>query len=143
MLQVEENKLKKGLTWLKQLLYETLFTSERLQIIATKMSNHISQMKRSGNKVASTCIKTLCYIQDSNQRKNSMHTQQKFLTDFLKNIKSEPDKILSIIEGVREKITRPSNMVLYMAANLKHFTESPSESLKLILPEKCSPSRNK
>lgn len=61
MLQVEEAKFERGIQWLRELLYETQFTTERLQIIATKMSNHVAQIKRSGNKVAAALMKGLCY----------------------------------------------------------------------------------
>lgn len=62
MLQVEEAKYKRGINWLRELLYQTHFNAERLQIIATKMSNHVAQIKRSGNKVAAALMKGLCYI---------------------------------------------------------------------------------
>lgn len=62
MLQVEEAKYKRGIAWLRELLYQTQFNTERLQIIATKMSNHVSQIKRSGNKVAAALMKGLCYV---------------------------------------------------------------------------------
>lgn len=61
MLQVEEAKYKRGIEWLRELLYQTQFTVERLQIIATKMSNHVAQIKRSGNKVVASLMKGLCY----------------------------------------------------------------------------------
>lgn len=62
MLQVEEAKYKRGIEWLRELLYQTQFTTERLQIIAMKMSNHVAQSKRSGNNVSSALMKGLCYV---------------------------------------------------------------------------------
>lgn len=62
MLQVEEAKYKRGVEWLRELLYQSEFTADRIHIIATKMSNDVAQTKRKGNKVAADLLKGLCYV---------------------------------------------------------------------------------
>ena len=47
--------------WLKDLLYHTQFTAERLKIIAQKMANSIATLKRSGMKVVRTVFLDLVY----------------------------------------------------------------------------------
>lgn len=61
LLQVESAKYEKGLTWLKEILYNTVFTIERLKIIATKMVNEVAQAKRSGGGVVSYLMRSLTY----------------------------------------------------------------------------------
>lgn len=72
-----------------------------------------------------------------------MMRQQKFLTEFLENIKSDPDKVLSTIEELRQVITQPSNIVLYLAANLHHLRDNPTEALSSFLPSHHSHSRKR
>lgn len=141
MLQVEEAKYKRGIDWLRELLYQTQFTVDRIQIIATKMANDVSQIKRKGNKVAADLMKGLCYIKDSNQYNNSMLRQQKFLTDLLENLKTKPNEVLENIEQLRKIITDPSNMVLYLAANTNHISDLSGEALEGLLPPEMTKAR--
>lgn len=61
MLCVESAKYERGIMWLRELLHQTVFTAERLRIIATKIINDVAQAKRSGRDVASYIIKNLFY----------------------------------------------------------------------------------
>lgn len=62
-LQVDTSKYEIGLNWMKELLYKTIFTTERLKVIAMKMNNTVAQFKRHGRKVASYVMKGMCYLQ--------------------------------------------------------------------------------
>lgn len=68
-----------------------------------------------------------------------MLRQQKFLSEFLENLKTDPDKILLIIEKLRQKITQPSNMALYLAANLNHLKENPADALQSFITTEHKP----
>lgn len=72
-----------------------------------------------------------------------MLRQQKFLTNFLENIKSDPDNILRTINNLRSLITKPENMVLYLAANIHHLDENPAEALADFLPNNITPLRKR
>lgn len=61
-LQVDTSKFDIGLNWLKELLYKTIFTPERLKVIAMKMNNTVAQFKRNGRKVASYVMRGMCYL---------------------------------------------------------------------------------
>lgn len=63
MLQVETAKYDEGVCWLKNLLYNTVFTVDRLKIIAQKMINDVSQAKRSGRDVVAYIMKGLSYAE--------------------------------------------------------------------------------
>nr|CAD7430732.1 unnamed protein product [Timema monikensis] len=66
MLQLEPAKYSRCVTWIRELLYQTQFTVERLRILASKIANDVAQVKRKGNKVVSDLMKGLVYNQDSN-----------------------------------------------------------------------------
>lgn len=61
-LQVETAKFERGVQWLQEILYRTVFTKERLEVIAQKMINTVSQAKRSGKDVVAYAMKGLCYL---------------------------------------------------------------------------------
>lgn len=62
-LQVEAAKYEMGINWLRQLLYQTVFTVDRLKIIANKMVNDVAQAKRQGRSVVSYIMKGLRYVE--------------------------------------------------------------------------------
>lgn len=61
LLQVESAKYEKGLNWMREILYQTVFTAERLKIIATKMINEVAQAKRSGRNVVAYAMRGMRY----------------------------------------------------------------------------------
>lgn len=61
MLQVESSKYERGITWMKELLYNTVFTIERLKVLIAKMINDVAQAKRNGGGVVLYIMKALIY----------------------------------------------------------------------------------
>ena len=59
--QVEMEKYKKGVQWIRELLYQVQFTVDRLKIMATKMTNDVSQLKRNGRYVVQTLFKGIVF----------------------------------------------------------------------------------
>lgn len=119
-LQLELSKYEKGVQWIKELLYQTEMTTERLKIIATKMINDVAQVKRKGNKIVNDLMKGLTYSKESNHYASSLLRQQKFLTKLIDRLNDESgeQKVKEEIESVRKVLTSPKNMVLYMATNV-------------------------
>lgn len=54
-------KYEKGVQWIKELLYETKLTPDRLKITAAKMVNDVAQFKRQGNKIVNDLMEGLIY----------------------------------------------------------------------------------
>ncbi|XP_015438659.1 PREDICTED: uncharacterized protein C05D11.1-like [Dufourea novaeangliae] len=123
-LQLEIEKYEKGVQWIKELLYETELTPNRLKIIATKMVNDVAQFKRNGFQVVGDLMRGLLYNKDSNQFTSSMLRQQKFLNSILERLNNEEGQreVLSEIEIVRKVLTTPKNMTLYVATNVDKLT---------------------
>lgn len=55
------SKYPKGVQWIKELLYDTKFTPERLKIIASKLLNEITQCKKAGNKITGDLMRGMIY----------------------------------------------------------------------------------
>lgn len=66
-LQVEVSKYEIGLQWMRELLYRTVFTAERLKVVAMKMNNSAAAVKRSGRSVVSYALKGMYYSKGENQ----------------------------------------------------------------------------
>ncbi|XP_071875981.1 uncharacterized protein C05D11.1 [Bombus fervidus] len=124
ILHLEMEKYEKGVQWIKELLYETKLTPDRLKITAAKMVNDVAQFKRQGNKIVNDLMQGLIYNKDSNPYISNMLRQQKFLNNVLERLNDETGQkeVISEIESVREVLTTPKNMVLYMATNVDKLT---------------------
>ncbi|XP_022918722.1 uncharacterized protein C05D11.1-like [Onthophagus taurus] len=143
MLQVEKGKYAKGMEWLKEILYKTVFTSERLKIIATKIVNDVAQAKRSGKNVVSYIMRGLCYVQDSNQQATGILRQHKFLSNLLKLLDSDQsNQVINEITKVRDIITSPENVVLYLAGKIDQI-EDPVGPLIKFVPDNIKAQRSK
>jgi hypothetical protein len=97
-LKVEREKFGRGIEWLHDIVFQTVFTQvrndftyklaqlfsvslmqERVKVIATKVENGIAEMKRSGSDVAKAMAKMITFGEDSNKNWNTMFRQQTFL----------------------------------------------------------------
>lgn len=58
---MEIPKYAKGVQWIKELLYNTEFTPERLKVNGAKILNEVPSVKREGNKMTNDLLKGLLY----------------------------------------------------------------------------------
>ncbi|KAK9870443.1 hypothetical protein WA026_008009 [Henosepilachna vigintioctopunctata] len=139
MLQVESSKFKKGLEWLSDILYNTVFTSERLKVTATKMINAAAQTKRSGRDMVSYALKALCFAEDSNIQQSGLMAQNKFLTHLIKKLDSpQGGEIVETFNNIRNILNHQDNFVLYLAGNLNNLPNL-TQIIKSILPSNSKP----
>ncbi|KAF5298438.1 hypothetical protein FQR65_LT01217 [Abscondita terminalis] len=136
VLQVQPEKFERGVVWLRELLFQTQFTAERLKIIASKMINEVAQTKRSGGEMIWYLMKSLRFRPDCNQHNNGLFKQQKFLTQLVEKLENEPNEVITAFENVRTIITDRSNISLYFAANLETLVDDPLEIINKFVPDK-------
>lgn len=59
---MEAAKFEKGVQWMREILYKTIFTKERIEVIAQKIVNEVAQAKRSGKGVVAYAMEDLRYV---------------------------------------------------------------------------------
>ncbi|XP_071568866.1 uncharacterized protein C05D11.1 [Temnothorax nylanderi] len=128
MLQLEYEKYEKGVKWIKELLYDTVLTVDRLKAVATKKVNDIAQLKKKGGQIANDLMKILLYNEDSNPFVFSLLQQEEFLTDIIERLKNDAGQkeIMANIESSRKTLTLLKNMELYMTVNVTKLTKEVS-----------------
>ncbi|XP_076319317.1 uncharacterized protein C05D11.1-like [Tachypleus tridentatus] len=122
-LVVEEEKYHVGVKWLRELLYQTQFTAERVHVQANKMVNEIAELKRKGSKIASTAMANICFTSQSNHWTASMIRQCNFLKNILQSIKTNPELVLDSLNQLRLQITEPQNITVHMNANVENLSK--------------------
>lgn len=60
-----EENFEKGMIWIRTLLYNSVFTHERLLVIAQKVLSSISQIRRQGSSMVK-CLSKLMIFDDGN-----------------------------------------------------------------------------
>ena len=58
---MEQEKYERGVEIVKDILYHTKFTPERLKIVAQRMTNDVASSKRKGMKVVRTVMSEMLY----------------------------------------------------------------------------------
>ncbi|XP_060071887.1 uncharacterized protein C05D11.1-like isoform X2 [Ylistrum balloti] len=124
-LQLEKDKYEKGIQWMKELLYRSKVTVDRLKIVAQRLASDVASSKRKGIKVVRTVVGDMVYHKDCNVTVTNMLRQEKFLKNTLKQLETDPDKVLKDIEVLKQTLTRPSNLRIHLSANVESLTPSP------------------
>ncbi|RZC37564.1 C05D11.1-like, partial [Asbolus verrucosus] len=119
MLQVEVAKYEKGVEWLRDILYNTVFAVDRLKIISAKMNNAVAQAKRSGRDIVAYAMRGLRFVENSNIYNNGILVQNKFLSEITETLSCERSvEVLETCERIWKVLTEPKNTVLHFIGNL-------------------------
>jgi len=132
-LQTVPSKYEIAVQWIRKLLFQTKLTYERAKVLGTKMENSASELKRKGSKVVSIMMNSVLFEEKSNHQASNMVNQQRFLRTLLKKLECSPNEVLKDLEEVRFYLTKPSNMMVHMAADLGSL-QNPSSPWSSFLP---------
>lgn len=116
-MQVELKKFEIAVGWMTNLLFNSVFTKERVHIIASKLVNDIASAKRDGYGMARDVLKAIYFKKNSNSQTNALLTQQTFLTDLIEKLKN-PEQCSDILNNLNKlrDLLIPS-VTVHVAAN--------------------------
>lgn len=122
-MQVEVRKFEIAVGWMTHLLFNSIFTQERIHIVASKLVNDIATAKRNGYDMAREILKSIFYKTDSNAQQNSVLKQHSFLTELVEGLKNEAqcEEIIGNLNKLRNLLI--PTMTLHVAANLKKVND--------------------
>lgn len=131
-MQVEVRKFEIAVGWMTHLLFDSVFTQERVHIVASKLVNDIATSKRNGSDMARQISKALYYHADSNVQQNSVLNQYTFLTELVEGLKDE-SKCQQTLENLNtlRNLLIPS-ITLHVAANLEKVKDLKTPLLPLV-----------
>lgn len=122
-MQVEVKKFEIAIGWMTHLLFNSVFTPERVHIVASKLVNDIATEKRNGSNMAREISKALFYKADTNVKQNSVLVQHSFLTEVLEGLKDPKvcKKIIANLNKLRDFFI-PS-LTIHLAANFERIKD--------------------
>lgn len=117
-MQVEIRKFEIAVSWMTHLIFDSVFTSDRIHIVASKLVNDIATAKRNGYDLAREISKAMYYKNETNVQQNSVLKQHTFLTELIEKLKVDDlcADVISKLNSLRELLI--PTITVHVAANL-------------------------
>ncbi|XP_031560013.1 uncharacterized protein C05D11.1-like [Actinia tenebrosa] len=128
--KVEAEKYERGVKWLHDILFNTVITKERLDIVAKKMINEVASMKREGRVVTKTLLHSILFSKDSNLFTANMIRQHVLLTKIVEELDTNPKMVIDKVEALRNVLTKLSNIRVHVAADAKKLPSNAGDVWK-------------
>lgn len=140
----ESNKFETCVQWLKTMLVDSIFDTERIITAVKKMLADVPEEKRDGNSMAFAVDRMIHYAAPSSVRATNTLVKALYLKRILKLLKTEPQQVLDKLESLRKHLLTFSNMRILVTANLETLP-NPVSTFKLLtsaFPPDSTPSVN-
>lgn len=115
----EAEKFGTVVQWLKTMLIDSVFDTERIISTVKKMLADVPDEKRDGNSMAFAVDRMFHYDAASSVRATNTLVKGVYLKRILKILKTEPQQVLDKLEALRKHLLTFSNMRVLVIANLE------------------------
>jgi Zn-dependent M16 (insulinase) family peptidase len=119
----EAAKFKTVVQWLKTMLVDSVFDTERIISAVKKMLADVPEEKRDGNSMAFAVDRMIHYDAASAVRATNTLVKGSYLKRILKLLKTEPQQVLDKLEALRKHLLTFSNMRVLAIADFKTLPE--------------------
>ncbi|KAK7463673.1 hypothetical protein VKT23_005614 [Stygiomarasmius scandens] len=141
-IKVETAAYEKAIAWIRDLVYGSEFTKERLQVTIAKVQQSLPEMKRDGNTVLGSLWADLLHSESSTSRAGGILPQVEFMPKLAKQLQENPEQVLSDFEEIRKHMTNPSGARFSVTGNVMkvaHPRSTWSKYFSFIQPVPLSP----
>jgi Zn-dependent M16 (insulinase) family peptidase len=115
----ESAKFETVVQWLKTMLVDSVFDTERITTAVKKMLADVPEEKRDGNSMAFAVDRMVHYDAASSVRATNTLVKALYLKRILKLLKTEPQVVLDKLEALRKHLLTFTNMRVLVTANLE------------------------
>ncbi|CAO2648879.1 Nn.00g098280.m01.CDS01 [Neocucurbitaria sp. VM-36] len=115
----EAAKFETVVQWLKTMLVDSVFDTERIISAVKKMLADVPDEKRDGNSMAFAVDRMIHYDAASSVRATNTMVKGVYLKRILKLLKTEPQQVLDKLEALREHLLTFSNMRVLVTADFE------------------------
>jgi len=115
---MEVAKYELGVAWLKDLLYGSEFTKERLQTIVAQIQQSLPGIKREGSRVLAAVTTELMHDESSTSRAGGVLIQSDFNRSLSEKINEAPEEVIKDFESLRQYITDPTGVRFSVTGNI-------------------------
>ncbi|KAI8644434.1 Metalloenzyme, LuxS/M16 peptidase-like protein [Parasitella parasitica] len=118
-LKASSSKFEAAIRWLRDILWNTKFTAERLKIVAAQILNDIPQAKRDGHDMGSATMRAL--QMDPKKSVNAARNilfQNTFLQDMVKRLDNDPSSVIDELNEFRSHLCSPENIRIHVTGDI-------------------------
>ncbi|KAG1833897.1 Metalloenzyme, LuxS/M16 peptidase-like protein [Suillus variegatus] len=115
---VETSQYESAIAWLRDLVYNSIFDKERLQISAAKLAQSLPELKRDGNNVLSSVWAEMLYDKSSTSLAGAILPQSEFVPKLIQNLQEDPDTVVADFEELRKYLTDPTGVRISVTGNV-------------------------
>ncbi|RCI02438.1 hypothetical protein CU098_009467, partial [Rhizopus stolonifer] len=133
-LKAKSSKFEKSIQWLRDILWNTKLTPERLKIVASQILNDIPQAKRDGHDMGNATMRALQV--DPKKSVNSARNilfQNNFLQDVVKRLEENPNSVLEELNEFRTTLCSPKNIRIHVTGDILSL-KTPRTAFKSFAP---------
>jgi len=138
-MKFERSEFENCGNWLRDFLWNSVFTPERLKVAAKRLINDVARTKRSPNYIARSALKKLNFIPDkSNHISANSIRQYQFLNHIIERLDTEPQVVIDEINEFRRIITDPSTLRIHVTGNIYKIPRAKSFFIEDFLPKELN-----
>ncbi|WFD34838.1 hypothetical protein MCUN1_001682 [Malassezia cuniculi] len=117
--KVEAALYDKAVAWLRDLLWFSTFSVERIRVAAAKLAQSLPEQKRDGRAVSLALSRALLFEDhDSTCVRNSVISQAEVVPHIVERLRSEPEAVVHEFETIRNTLFRPDNFCVNVAGDI-------------------------
>ncbi|KAI9759555.1 MAG: hypothetical protein M1835_000353, partial [Candelina submexicana] len=129
--QVELDKYETAISWIKTMMWDSIFDEERLRATVSKMLADVPEEKRSGNRMNSAVDSMIHLAPESSSRARSTLVKALHLKRISHLLKSEPQAVIAQLEDIRQLLCRFENFRVLVISDLEKLKRPVSSWEKL------------
>ncbi|KAI2084829.1 hypothetical protein LOZ36_004469 [Ophidiomyces ophidiicola] len=119
--QVELEKYKTAISYLKELTWGSIFEPERLVAVTTRLLSDVPDAKRNGSSMVDAVRYMIQYAPESIARARSTLVKSKYLKIVKRILAKEPQQAVQHMETIRKALFQPKNMRVLVIGDLERL----------------------
>lgn len=135
--KAEASQYEKAVAWLRDLLWSSTFSVDRIRIAAAKLAQSLPEQKRDGRGVSWALSRSMLFDNnDSTCVRNSILAQAESVPGIVARLRTEPQAVVNELNTVRNTLFMPDNMRVSVSGDILAL-EAPRStwSQHFMLPE--------
>lgn len=117
-IKVESTKYDSGIAWLRDVIFQSEFTKERLEVTLAKVQQSIPEMKRDGNSVTRSVFNDLAFDSTLTSKNAGVTSIMEWIPRMAAEVQENVQGVIEKLESVRRLITSPSAFRFSVTGNI-------------------------
>lgn len=119
--QVELEKYEAAISWLKELSWQSIFDTDRLVAVTTRLYSDVPDLKRSGSSMLDAVRSMVQFAPESLTRARSVLVKALYLKRIKKMLAKSPEEVVQRMEEIRKYLFKAENLRILVVGDLERL----------------------